>query len=55
MINSKLSRFIVLLGNLTNYGHTVLQTKKVLDYNSIKELRQDINTFAIFKKSLKEN
>lgn len=53
MDNTALARFITSLGSLNNYGSTVLQTKKALDLNSTKPLRQDEDDIAIFKDTLK--
>ncbi|MBX0283845.1 hypothetical protein [Ligilactobacillus salivarius] len=39
--NTALAKFITSLGSLNSYGSTVLQTKKALDTNSTKPLRQD--------------
>lgn len=53
MDNTALARFITSLGSLNNYGSTILQTKKALDEQSTKPLRQNIDDIAIFKDSLK--
>lgn len=53
MDNKALAYFITSLGSLNNYGSTVAQTKKALDENSIKPLRQNKDDIAIFNDTLK--
>lgn len=53
MDNTALAKFITSLGSLNNYGSTVLQTKKALDENSVKPLRQNKDDIAIFTDALK--
>jgi len=53
MNNTALARFIASLGSLNGYGSTIYQTKKALDENSTKPLRQDRDDIAIFNDSLK--
>lgn len=53
MDNTALAKFITSLGSLNGYGSTVLQTKKALDENSTKPLKQDGEDPAIFTDALK--
>lgn len=53
MDNTALAKFITSLGSLNNYGSTVLQTKKALDQQSTKPLRQNEDDIAIFSDALK--
>ncbi|MDN4849065.1 Fic family protein (plasmid) [Ligilactobacillus salivarius] len=50
--NTALANFITSLGSLNSYGSTVLQTKKALDTNSTKPLRQDNDDVAIYTDAL---
>ncbi|MHC5247421.1 Fic family protein [Enterococcus sp. LJL90] len=53
MDNTALAKFIASLGSLNGYGSTVLQTKKALDENSTKPLKQNSEDPVIFTDALK--